>query len=192
MARPQGESFTSDKILKKITKSLSRQSFLNLTLAQVASLLKIKPPSLYNHFSGLEDIKNQIALIALDEFSENLESSLRQEDGQEKLSAFMIAYREFALSKPFLFEAAQFGIQTKNKDVLRKAHSIAQMTEKALDTYRIPKAKQGHALRVIRSLLNGFIQIEQNKGFQRSESPDQSFQELIEFAITGLSAMRMD
>jgi AcrR family transcriptional regulator len=190
MARPQGESFTSDKILKKIIKALNRHSFLDLTLAQVASLLNIKSPSLYNHFDGLEDLKSQIALIALNQFSDCLEASLQQGDCRGKLSAFMTSYREFALTKPFLFEAAQFGIQAKNKEVLQKAHSIAQMTEKALDAYQIPKAKQAHALRVIRSLLNGFIQIEQNRGFQRSEDPSQSFREMIEFAVTGLSSMR--
>lgn len=189
MSRPIGDSLNAEKILAQIIRAQRRRSFLMFTLTDAAGILRIKPPSIYNHFRGLGDLKNQISILALDQFEQALAPSLRFTHKRQALSSFMIAYRNFALENPFLFEAAQFGLMSKEKKILAKSHELARMSEKLMDAFSIPSDRRIHALRILRSLLGGFIQIELNKSFQLKEDPDQSFQSLIDFTITGLEGL---
>ena len=60
----------------------------------------------------------------------------------------------------------------------------------ALGGYGIGEAEMVHAIRTIRSVIHGFVQLEQDEGFQYSEDPDDTLDWMIEFFDRGLGATR--
>ncbi|KHD87010.1 MAG: hypothetical protein OM95_16815 [Bdellovibrio sp. ArHS] len=190
MARPKGDSLTADEIVNRIISEMNLTTLDSLSMAEIAKCLGIKTPSLYSHFENLSDIKNQITLLGLRNMARDLEVSLQTPKENNDLKAFMKAYRKFAHLNPLLFNATQYGIRSRDPNVLKAAHRIVELAILALQEYRISQEYLIHAVRTLRSLLNGFINLELEGGFQRKENTDQSFTVLIDFTLSGLKAFK--
>lgn len=190
MARPKGESLTVELIVNRIINEMEVETLEGLSMAEIAKDLGIKTPSLYSHFESLSDLKVQITLRALQELGRDLREVLGAHREKNDLVAFMKVYRRFGHQHPLLFNATQIGIRTRDPEVLKAAHQIVELAILALQEYRMSPAYIIHAVRTIRSLLNGFINLELEGGFQRKENTDQSFAALIDFTISGLKAFR--
>ena len=50
---------TETRIIEVAIEIINQEGFANLSLKKVSKKLKIKSPSLYNHISNLEDLKNK-------------------------------------------------------------------------------------------------------------------------------------
>lgn len=168
---------------------MNRSSLDSLSMAEIAQSLGIRTPSLYSHFASLQDLKDQLTLRALLLFQEDLKASLIQHQEKNALLAFMKAYRAFARKHPLLFNATQFGIRTQDPRIHAEAEKIVLLAIEALQsTCKISKPHLIDAVRTLRSLLNGFINLENEGGFQRKEKVDASFEALLKFTMAGLSA----
>ena len=55
-------------MIKEALAIAERENYSKVTMATIARNLSIKSPSLYNHFDGLDDIKNAMAVSALNQF----------------------------------------------------------------------------------------------------------------------------
>lgn len=191
MARPTGNTLSPDAVLNLIEKKLGTTvSFNTLSMSEVAKCVGIKTPSLYSHFMGLQDLKDQVTLRGLTRLIECLQQELQRNKDKQKFRNFMQAYRIFGVQNPLLFEATQFGIRPEHDLIKQKAEEVVILAIKALDPWKIPSNKVIHSVRILRSLLNGFISLELQKGFRRKEDTEESFKELIHFAEKGLEAYR--
>lgn len=188
MPRPKGNSLNAELILDQIVDQMKMNTLSSLSMASIADLLKIKTPSLYSHFSGLDDLKAGITLRGLNLLSAELQRAIEQKNRQEKLFSFMRRYRSFAHRYPLFFDAVQTGIRSDSQALIQKADEIVRLGLNALDGWQIPPARQIHIVRIVRSLLNGFISLEQSGGFQRSERSEKSFEELLEFTERSLKS----
>lgn len=188
MGRPKGSGLNTELILDRIEEELGDAKLSGLSMAEIAKSLKIKPPSLYSHFESLEDIKDKVTSRALRLLAEDLQAAIEEKSGRAKLMAFMTAYRKYAHQHPLLFDATQFGIKRENQFIMSEAHKIVLLAIESLEHWKISDAQIIHAVRIVRSLLNGFISLELQGGFQRTERPDSSFNELIKFVESGLKA----
>lgn len=183
MGRPRKtEQVSKDYILAKIEKSMAKSSWQDLTLASVAQKVGIKSPSLYHYFQGLEGLKKELALRALKDFSQILEQALASAPGDKKLKAFFEAYREFSKKHPLQFECAQFGVSSKDTELMQNSYKIVQLAIEATGLQKLESKTRIHQIRILRCLLNGFIQLETLGGFQLEEDIDDTFQVLIKTA----------
>lgn len=189
MGRPsKQQSITADIILDRVEKSFSGLRWQDLSMGQVAKKLKIKPPSLYHHFDGIEDLRRQLTLRSLLQFHSYLESHLERSRDKDTLEIFATAYRNFAKSYPLQFDCAQFGISSQDADLAKAAEEIVHLAIESLSSYKIPKNRIIHAIRILRSSLNGFIELELNEGFQMTDDIDKTFTELLMFLKAGLKS----
>lgn len=170
----------------KVEKRFKRQKFAELTLALVAKHLAIKPPSLYNHFASLQDLRDQLTLVALEKMKTHLQEGLENKKGRERARAFISEYRRFAKEHPLLFEASQFGVRSLNPEIASAALKVVRLAVSSLEAWTIQETQRIHAVRILRSLINGFIELESQGGFQLEEDPNRSFDQLIDFAFAGL------
>lgn len=187
MARPRGASLNTEIILDLIESVFSKLFLKDLTLAMISKELDIRPPSLYSHFKNLDDLKDQLTARALIKMKEHLEHDLSKNFKKNRLKTFMFSYRDFALENPLLFDSAQFGVRSDNSSLMELASEIVKISLEILNEKGITGEKAIHQIRILRSLLNGFIMIEKQQGFQRSERLDKTFLELIKFTEKGLS-----
>lgn len=77
----------------------------SLTMNELARRLEIKPPSLYNYFSGLMDIYDALFRLGFTLWGERLVDSLDgAQSWQEEIGLLMEIYMSFALENPELYQ----------------------------------------------------------------------------------------
>lgn len=159
------------------------------TLSAVARELGIKTPSLYNHVSGLDGLRRQLAIrgsrILLDDF----QRAIGQRRGGDALRMVAAVDREFARVHPGLYEA--FLPAPREDDdpelyavmaepVFAIAHVLLEMG--------IPQSRAIHLIRAFRATLHGFLDLEAKDGFGMPVDIDQSFDAAVELMVAGVEA----
>lgn len=187
MARPRGPALSSEIILDQIEITFKDLGINDLTISMISKLLDIKSPSLYSHFDGLEDIKDKLTERALLSMHAYLADAIERNKRKDKLKSFMFGYRDFARSYPLLFDCSQFGIRADNEHLMNLGNQIVNLSLGLLQERGISGENAIHKVRIVRSVLNGFILLEKQNGFQRNESPDKTFLELFKFTLKGIS-----
>lgn len=187
MGRPRKQqTITPEIILDKVEKSFVGLRWQDISMGQVAKKIKIKPPSLYHHFEGIEDLRRQLTLRSIQHFYNFLKNESHKGLDKNKLEIFAHAYRNFARQYPLYFDCAQFGISSQDEDLMQAAEQVVLLAIETLKIYKIAPTKITHVVRILRSSLNGFIELEMNNGFQMTEDVNMTFTELIAFLETGL------
>lgn len=162
-----------------------------LTLALLAKELDIKPPSLYKHIGGLDDLKTAIQALATRELAKVMLEAAEGRSGEDALLAVAMAYRQFmkrhpgwqvALSRPSATQHA--GAHDEElEDSNRRLMSFAA---RLLDGYDLDDAARIHALRGLRSLVHGFALLETTGSFEIGVSVNASFTWLVATYLAGL------
>ena len=96
---------TETRIIEVAIEIINQEGFANLSLKKVAKKLKIKSPSLYNHISNLEDLKNKISLYGWKLLEEKMLLSIVGESGYEAIKCMAYAFYDYATENKGIFEA---------------------------------------------------------------------------------------
>jgi len=157
-----------------------------VTMANLAKELTIKPPSLYNHIKGLSDLLNILTLKALSDLYEVLKQSLANATKENSIYAASMAYLTFAREQPGLYELTIETTVSKGEDIKIVSGKIIDLLIDILHFYHLEKEDTIHAIRGLRSILHGFASIENNRGFGMPVNVDESFHFLITTYVNGL------
>lgn len=163
---------------------IQKVGFSEFRLALLAEALKIRTPSLYNHVNDTDDIFYEMKKRSLVLLGDSLEVSLRNfEKNFKPIYQFLGAYREFAKQYPHMYPLTI--VSTENDPELKTlGDRILQLCMDAFLFVQLDK-ETVHRIRIIRSLVHGFISLEQEGGFGRKESVEESFLKLTESLETG-------
>ena len=96
---------TETRIIEVAIEIINQEGFANLSLKKVSKKLKIKSPSLYNHISNLEDLKNKISLYGWKQLEEKMLLSIVGESGYEAIKCIAYAFYDYATENKGIFEA---------------------------------------------------------------------------------------
>ncbi len=159
----------------------------NITLAMLAKKLNIKPPSLYNHFDGLQGIKKELAIFSLEKLFNSLTNEAEgKPQGEEAVMALSLAYLTFARRNPGLYEFALSAPDPADELVHAAGKKIVELIVSAMKPFGLPEEEAIHAVRGLRSLMHGFASLEQRGGFGMPLDLDESYQLAVTAFITGL------
>lgn len=76
-----------------------------LTMQELASRMEMRPPSLYNYFSGLMEIYDALFRMGFEMWGEHLKEHTREaQNWQEEVRQVMEAYLSFAMENPELYQ----------------------------------------------------------------------------------------
>lgn len=162
-----------------------------LSMSTVADRLGVKPPSLYKHVHGLDDLTRRIAIAAATELGDDLRDAMQGRAGRDALEAAAQAVRQYVRHHPGRYDAT-VGIRPTGADdplALALERTLASFAA-ALRGYSLDPADEVHALRMLRSVLHGFATIEVSGGFQFGTDVDASFEWMVDFLDRGLRAPR--
>ena len=76
-----------------------------LTLARVASELRVRSPSLYNHVGGLEALRRELKLLVMRELNTALTRATIGKSRDDAVRAMAAAYRAFVKRHPGTYAA---------------------------------------------------------------------------------------
>lgn len=166
---------TIDRLVEAGARLADASGFEAVTPSALARLFDVKVASLYSHVAGADDIKERLALYALDRLADRVADAIAGRAGREALVALADAHRDFCKAHPGLFAAARHPL-----DGAAAARSggarIARSTRAVLRGYGLDDDAQTHAIRLLGSVFLGFAILESSSSFSHSNpSSEQSW-----------------
>lgn len=160
------------------------QGFSEFRMAGLAENLGIRTPSLYNHIRDLEDLRREMKRRSLQILGDRLTLKSKTSNGRsDRILEFLNTYRSFAKTHPHVYpltiESTESDPELKplGDRILEICMEVFQF--QALDETAV------HRIRILRSLLHGFIVLEEAGGFGRKESIEDSFKKITESLESG-------
>ncbi|HEY2420897.1 MAG TPA: WHG domain-containing protein [Neobacillus sp.] len=158
-----------------------------VTLANLAKKLNIRPPSLYNHFDGLPGLRKKMAVYGINMVHDELTQAAIGVSGNAAVIAISKAYVNFARKHPGIYEATLLAPDPEDEDIQLAGAKIVDLSVRVLQAYELQGDQALHAVRGLRSILHGFSSLEQRGGFKLALDLDESLIIIIRAFLNGLS-----
>ncbi|MEI2390581.1 TetR/AcrR family transcriptional regulator [Priestia megaterium] len=185
MSPRQGLDFK--KVIQTGGNLANREGFYAVTIASLAKELNVRPPSLYNHIKGLEELRKELALSGLQQLYHLLKSAVEHASAEDAVYRLSKAYVSFVRKSPGIYEAtATVAPRIQDEEVQKASDNIVFLVLDVLKPYHLPENEALHAVRSLRSILHGFSSLEQKGGFGMSLSTDETLDFLIRTFALGL------
>ncbi|MEF2967501.1 WHG domain-containing protein [Paenibacillus sp. M1] len=136
-----------------------------ITISSVAQRLGIRPPSLYNHVSGLNELRSWVAVHALRQLQDAIVAAAGNKKGEAAILSFADAYIGFVREHPGLYEMIQLAPGPEDREIGEAGDRLVDFVVGLLDDYNLTKEEALHTVRGLRSLIHGFASLERQKGF---------------------------
>nr|WP_211234765.1 TetR-like C-terminal domain-containing protein [Glycomyces arizonensis] len=154
--------------------------FDHLTLAMLAKRFGVRDASLYTHVRGLDDLREQVALLALGEWADALGAAVAGRSGRAALGAFADAYRAFATGHPGRYAATRHPVPPERLADSAGAARIIELCYALLRGYELSESDATDAVRLLRSTFHGFSDLEATGGFMADRSLDASWERAVD------------
>lgn len=177
--RPKGATLDREAVISEAMSLTLQKGYRGYQWKDLAAALNIKPPSLYNHVRDLEEVQIEVTYRCLDRLAQYLELHLSKAQPEHRFETMLTAFRGFVRKYPHFYDAtvqSHYGSRSyreKSSKVLEIILSAMGLTEGEATVHRV---------RLVRSLLHGFIELERRGGFGRPEEIQKTFRLLIQAA----------
>lgn len=180
---------TRAEIVESASKLADQEGLQQLSIHAVASDLDIKPPSLYNHVRGLEELYELLALHGCTTFYERLQQATAQYQKDEALRHLCFTYIDFAKSHPGLYEALSRSARKDDLPLLKAQEQIVEVVLDVLYQYGLEETQSIHLVRMLRSMLHGFVMLETTQGFGLPYDLEETIEIMIQTFLQGVKGM---
>lgn len=161
----------------------------NLSLKTLAEDLGVKPPSLYNHVSGIDDLKEQIMLHGWKELDDRIVEAVIGLTGYDAVRAICRAFHEYAAENQGVFSAMLWYNQFKDAQNMEATSKMFSVFFKITESVNISRENCFHLVRMFRSFLEGFSLLENNHAFGNDLSVDDSFELALDVLVEGMKRL---
>jgi len=175
-------------ILQKATEIVDEQGLDQLSIGLLAEKLEVRPPSLYNHLDGLNELKQKLAIQGVKKLHEYMLQAAVGRSGDDAIRAISQAYLQLVREHPGLYDASTHFPDANDQELQHAQESVVQLVLQVLDAYHLQEETAIHMVRGLRSFLHGFSSIEQMGGFGMPLDINKSFSILINTFIEGIHA----
>lgn len=156
------------------------------TLAEVASRLGIRLPSLYNHVDGLPGMHSELALLGLRQIATSLNRAAIGKSSDEAVLSIAGALRCYALEHPGVYAATLRAPAPDDLEIQQLSQEIIGIVLAVLEPYELDEETAIHAVRGLRSIVHGFATLELAGGFGLPLDCEESFRRLLNAYLAGL------
>lgn len=171
---------TPELVVAEASRLCDEKGFDALSLAAVAKRFGVATPSLYKHVAGLDELHRRVALAAVDDLTERLSAATVGRSRGRAVHALFDAYRGYAHEHPGRYTALQRAPRLNDPEAQAEFARPVEVIASVLRGFDIPQERMVHTIRVLRSALHGFIDLETHGGFGMPESVDESYTLLVE------------
>ncbi|MDR3305433.1 MAG: TetR/AcrR family transcriptional regulator, partial [Clostridiales Family XIII bacterium] len=139
----------TDTIIDATAKIVERDGFDNLNLNSIAAELGVKPPSLYNHVKGIDDVRRGLAEFVLKKMEAAVKNAAIGRSKADALRETAYAYRRFAKEHPQLYCAYTNVPKTENGRVLLE--NLANTLRQVLSGFGLEYEAEDNFIRLFHS-----------------------------------------
>ncbi len=177
-----------DAVVHAAAKIADDEGWDALTLARVATKLRVRSPSLYNHVGGLEALRRELKLLVMRELNTALTRATIGKSRDDAVRALAAAYRAFVKRHPGTYAATMVAAPKNDPAVEAAAGHLVETCLSVLSGYGLDRRDGIHAIRAMRSAVHGFAALEIAGGFGIPLDVDKSFDWLVASLLNGLSS----
>jgi len=179
---PKG-NVDKDIVIAETAALANEIGFSNVTLKQIAERLHIKTPSLYNHITSLDELKQRLMVYGWEELTGELTGVLIGESGDEAIRLASNAFYEYALANPGVFEAMAFTKRNDRNMNAEASQKFMRILFKVLGKRNIGKENAEKIMRMARSYLEGFALLVNHDAFDTGLIP---LKESFDFGVDAI------
>ena len=177
MARP---GLNRERVVTEASVLVDEVGLDKLTLTALADRFGVAAPSLYKHVEGLDGLRRDLSVLAVSELADRLMGAAVGRSGREALERVAHAYRRFAQERPGLY-VASLAAPEPGDDAHEAASARAVgVVQAVVEGYGLTGDEAIHSIRLIRSVLHGFVSLDAAGGFAMQQSTDTTFDHVIE------------
>lgn len=159
----------------------------DITLAALARALNVRTPSLYNHVGGVDDLKRAMTLYALRRLIHEIQRATVGLTGRDAVAATAVAYRQFALDYPGVYELTVRAPDPEEQELVHLAQTLLQSLLLMLASMGLEGNDALHAVRGLRAILHGFVSLEAAEGFKMALDREESYRRVVDVFLDGLA-----
>jgi AcrR family transcriptional regulator len=166
-----------------------------LTINHLAHRLDIRPPSLYNHIGGIDDLWLELARLNARLLADCMAEASLGVSGSAGLYSLARAIRGYIRRNPGLYQASlrSSGAMEEPDPQLRESEARAVRPGLTLvESLGLRGDEAIHALRAFRSAVHGFATLEAAGGFGLPLDLDESFERMIRMIIEGMETSQAE
>ena len=180
----------SDELIIETSAKLSNKVGLeNLSLKMIATELNIKSPSLYNHISSLDNIKERLMIYGWKQIENKMIDSAVGVSGYEALENMCYAFYDYATSHQGVFTAMLWYNKYETQEKKNTTTRLFDMLFKIMNSLNISDDNINHTIRTLRGFLEGFVLLVNNNAFGNPISIKESFDLSLEIIINGIKSL---
>lgn len=158
-----------------------------LSVARLASELGVRPPSLYKHIRGLEELHRELGLRAADALAAACRDAAMGRARLDALLAVAEAFRRVAREHSGSYSFAQV-VRSEDEEWQQRTWAGVEPVLAILAGYGLDREASIHAARSLRAGLFGFVTLELAGGFGLPEDLDESYRYFVVTFEAGLRA----
>jgi len=171
---------TTGQVVLAAAELADAEGLAAVSLSEVARRSGVRTASLYSHVAGLDDLLARLAALALTEIADRAAADLAGVAGRQALGALCDAYRDYGLAHPGRYAATRHPLDPAGP-AGAAARRHAELTRAVLRGYGLGEEGQVHAVRLVGSVVHGFVTLELAGAFAHSQPPSAaSWREAVE------------
>ncbi len=157
-----------------------------VSLAVLAAQLGVRSPTLYHYVEGLSGLHHDLALLGTRMLAQRLGYSVMGNAAQEAILALANAYRTFVKEHSGLYAATTRAAEPDDHELQVAQQEIVEIALRALAAYHLQQDEAIHVVRMMRSMVHGFVSLEVAGGFGIPLDVDETFRRLLRLFIDNL------
>ncbi len=175
------------RVVEAAAELVDEEGLEQLTPGRLAERLNVKTPSLYNHVAGLPGLRHDLALYCLRDLHDRATRATIGKSGPDAILALADAFRAYAKQTPGRYALTSQAPPLGDLEVQAAAQQVVEIVLAVLAPFKLGEEDAIHAIRGLRSIVQGFISLEIAGGFGMPVDTEASFHWLIQLYIDGLS-----
>jgi AcrR family transcriptional regulator len=175
-----------DAVIEEAVRLVDEEGLEQLSLGRLGERLGVRVPSLYNHVAGLPGLRRDLAVYALRDLYQIATRATIGKARAEAIYALADAMREYARHTPGRYLCTLQAPQEGDAEWQELGRLNIEVVRAILAPYLSDETTTIHAIRGLRSIVQGFISLEMAGAFAMPIDLEASFHWLLAAYIKGL------
>jgi AcrR family transcriptional regulator len=176
-----------DDLIRVAAHVADRDGWLNLTMSSVAKEVGRHVTSLYGHVDGLDGLRREVRLLALQELGDRCWQAALGKTHHDALVSLLDVYRRYMRDHPGRSEALQ-AVDVRDPDIARLGRRVAEPFLATLQSYGLDERTARQAQQIISVSVRGFGISEASGRFGSRRSADALFAQLRALFCSALAS----
>jgi len=160
-----------------------------LTLSAIARELDVTQPALYYHVDGIQDIMRWVGMAVRERLVDALSTATIGVSQSDAVRSVANAWRSFSQENPALYRSTDWHPVEGCAELEEAVGRVLSVLASSLRGFDLTDDQRATTALALRSTLHGFASFELGAGNPSPLSADESFRQIIDLLLAGVTAL---